>query len=137
MVGDSLPRSIQYTLTSDDTAALYSWTPRLMTELDKHRRSHGRELGPAARTACKTYLTIARATAMRYGFAPNQIDNVLYDAFGQRTVSTIFNPFNQYFVVMEVAPRYWQDPQMLERIYFSTAAGKPAGPRRLRRRAAL
>jgi multidrug efflux pump len=64
---------------------------------------------------------------MRYSFAPNQLDNVLYDAFGQRTVSTIFNPFNQYFVVMEVAPKYWQYPQMLDRMYLSTAAGNPSG----------
>jgi len=49
---------------------------------------------------------------------------VLYDAFGQRTVTTIFNPFNQYYVVMEVAPKYWQYPQMLDRIYLSAAAGK-------------
>ena len=54
---------------------------------------------------------------------PNQIDNVLYDAFGQRTVSTIYNPLNQYFVVMEVAPAYWQYPQSLNRIFLSTAAG--------------
>jgi multidrug efflux pump len=72
-------------------------------------------------------MTINRPTAMRYSFAPNQIDNVLYDAFGQRTVSTIFNPFNQYFVVMEVAPKYWHYPQMLDRIYLSTAAGNPSG----------
>jgi multidrug efflux pump len=64
---------------------------------------------------------------MRYSFQPNQIDNVLYDAFGQRTVSTIFNPFNQYFVVMEVAPKYWQYPQMLDRMYLSTAAGNASG----------
>jgi multidrug efflux pump len=75
----------------------------------------------------QTYVTISRETAMRYGFQPNQIDNVLYDAFGQRTVSTIFNPFNQYFVVMEVAPKYWQYPQMLGRMYLSTAAGNPTG----------
>jgi multidrug efflux pump len=68
-----------------------------------------------------------RATAARYSFAPNQIDNVLYDAFGQRTVSTIFNQLNQYFVVMEVAPVYWQYPQALDRIRFSTAAGNPSG----------
>jgi len=68
-----------------------------------------------------------RATAARYSFAPNQIDNVLYDAFGQRTVSTIFNQINQYFVVMEVAPKYWQYPQMLDRIRFSTAAGNASG----------
>jgi multidrug efflux pump len=65
--------------------------------------------------------------AARYTFAPNQIDNVLYDAFGQRTVSTIYNQINQYFVVMEVAPPYWQYPQTLERIRFSTAAGNPSG----------
>ncbi len=52
---------------------------------------------------------------------------MLYDAFGQRTVTTIFNPFNQYYVVMEVAPKYWQYPQMLDRTYLSTAAGNPTG----------
>jgi multidrug efflux pump len=52
---------------------------------------------------------------------------VLYDAFGQRTVSTIYNPLNQYFVVMEVAPDYWQYPQMLNQIYLSTAAGNATG----------
>jgi multidrug efflux pump len=73
-----------------------------------------------------------RATAARFGFAPNQIDNVLYDAFGQRTVSTIYNQINQYFVVMEVAPAYWQYPQMLDRIRFSTAAGNPSGTQQTR-----
>ena len=72
-------------------------------------------------------MTIGRQTAQRYSFQANQIDNVLYDAFGQRTVSTIFNPFNQYFVVMEVAPKYWQYPQTLSRTYFSTAAGNASG----------
>ena len=75
----------------------------------------------------QTYVTIDRATAARYGFAPNQVDAVLYDAFGQRTVSTIYNPYNQYFVVMEVAPKYWQHPQDLNRIFLSTAAGNVTG----------
>ena len=79
------------------------------------------------RTGCKTYVTIDRETAARYSLTPNQIDAVLYDAFGQRTVSTIYNPYNQYFVVMEVAPKYWQYPQQLNRIFFSTAAGNVAG----------
>ena len=61
------------------------------------------------------------------GVTPAAIDNVLYDAFGQRTVSTIFNQINQYFVVMEVAPKYWQYPQMIDRIRFSTAAGNASG----------
>jgi multidrug efflux pump len=52
---------------------------------------------------------------------------VVYDAFGQRTVSTIYNPYNQYFVVMEVAPKYWQYPEALNRIFLSTAAGIATG----------
>ena len=59
---------------------------------------------------------------------PAAIDNTLYDAFGQRQVSTIFNPLNQYHVVMELAPRYWQDPQTLGDIWVSTTGGaNPSG----------
>ncbi|MGF6917338.1 efflux RND transporter permease subunit [Paraburkholderia sp. 40] len=117
----------QYTLTSDDSAALFTWTPKLVAALSKER---GRLLdvnSDLQQNGLQTYLTINRATAARYGFAPNQIDNVLYDAFGQRTVSTIYNPLNQYFVVMEVAPEYWQYPETLNRIYLSTSAGNPTG----------
>jgi len=117
----------QYTLTSEDTAALYAWTPKLVAELNKDRGQLVDVNSDLQQNGLQTYVTISRETAMRYGFQPNQIDNVLYDAFGQRTVSTIFNPFNQYFVVMEVAPTYWQNPQMLERMRFSTAAGNPTG----------
>jgi multidrug efflux pump len=117
----------QYTLTSEDTAALSTWTPKLVTELGKHRDSVVDVNSDLQQNGLQSYLTIARATAMRYGFEPNQIDSVLYDAFGQRTVTTIFNPFNQYFVVMEVAPKYWQYPQMLDRTYLSAAAGNPSG----------
>ncbi|MBB5409722.1 multidrug efflux pump [Paraburkholderia sp. HC6.4b] len=117
----------QYTLTSDDSAALFAWTPKLVAALSKER---GRLLdvnSDLQQNGLQSYLTINRATAARYGFAPNQIDNVLYDAFGQRTVSTIYNPLNQYFVVMEVAPEYWQYPETLKRIYLSTSAGNPTG----------
>ncbi|WP_233833853.1 efflux RND transporter permease subunit [Paraburkholderia sp. ZP32-5] len=117
----------QYTLTSDDSAALFKWTPLLVTALSKQR---GRLLdvnSDLQQHGLQTYVTINRATAARYGFAPNQIDNVLYDAFGQRTVSTIYNPLNQYFVVMEVAPEYWQYPQTLNQIYLSAASGNPTG----------
>ena len=117
----------QYTLTSDDSAALFKWTPKLVTALSTQR---GRLLdvnSDLQQHGLQTYVTINRATAARYGFAPNQIDNVLYDAFGQRTVSTIYNPLNQYFVVMEVAPEYWQYPRTLDQIYLSTASGNPTG----------
>jgi multidrug efflux pump len=117
----------QYTLTSDDTAALYTWTPRLVTELGKYRDRLTDINSDMQQNGLQAFVTIGRQTAMRYGFEANQIDNVLYDAYGQRTVSTIFNPFNQYFVVMEVAPKYWQYPDMLNRTYFSTAAGNPSG----------
>jgi multidrug efflux pump len=117
----------QYTLTSEDTTALYAWTPKLLTELAKDRSQILDTNSDLQQNGLQTYITIARATAKRYGFEPNQIDSVLYDAFGQRTVTTIFNPFNQYFVVMEIDPKYLQFPQMLDRIYLSTAAGNPSG----------
>jgi multidrug efflux pump len=117
----------QYTLTSEDTAGLNIWTPKLLAELGKYRGELLDVNSDMQQNGLQTYVSISRSAAMRYGFVPNQIDNVLYDAFGQRTVSTIFNPFNQYFVVMEVAPKYWQFPQMLDRMYFSAAAGDASG----------
>ncbi|WDD90835.1 efflux RND transporter permease subunit [Burkholderia sp. FERM BP-3421] len=117
----------QYTLTSDDPRALYTWTPRLVAALGKYRGQLTDVNSDLQQNGLQTMVTIDRATAMRYGLQPNQIDSVLYDAFGQRTVSTIYNPLNQYFVVMEVAPQYWQYPQSLQRIFASTAAGNAAG----------
>jgi multidrug efflux pump len=117
----------QYTLTSEDKAALYAWTPQLVTELGKHRGQIMDINSDMQQNGLQAFVNIGRQTAMRYGFEANQIDNVLYDAFGQRTVSTIFNPFNQYFVVMEVNPKYAQYPQMLNRTYFSAAAGNASG----------
>jgi multidrug efflux pump len=117
----------QYTLTSEDNAALYAWTPRLVTELGKYRGQIIDINSDMQQNGLQAFVNIARQSAKRYGFEANQIDNVLYDAFGQRTVSTIFNPFNQYFVVMEVNPKYSQYPQILDRTYFSAAAGNASG----------
>ena len=75
----------------------------------------------------QTNVTIDRDTAMRLGLTLSAIDNTLYDAFGQRQVSTIYNPLNQYHVVMEVAPRYWQDPRTLDELYVSTSGANPTG----------
>ena len=88
----------------------------------------------------QTYINDRPRDGEPFGFAPNQIDSVLYDAFGQRTVTTIFNPYNQYFVVMEVAPKYWQYPRCSTGSLFSTAAGNAVrhaadpGPGRHRQR---
>jgi multidrug efflux pump len=117
----------QYTLTSDDPNALFKWVPKLVTALSKDRADVSDVNSDLQQNGLQIYVNMNRATAARYGFAPNQIDNVLYDAFGQRSVSTIFNQINQYFVVMEVAPKYWQYPQMIDRIRFSTAAGNASG----------
>jgi multidrug efflux pump len=117
----------QYTLTSDDPDALFKWVPKLVAALGKHRSQIVDVNSDLQQNGLQAYVNISRSTAMRYGFVANQIDNVLYDAFGQRTVSTIFNPLNQYFVVMEVAPEYWQYPQSLSGIYLSTAAGNASG----------
>ena len=117
----------QYTLTSDDSTALFKWTPLLVAALAKEHAQLLDVNSDLQQNGLQTYVNINRATAARYGFAPNQVDNVLYDAFGQRTVSTIYNPLNQYFVVMEVAPEYWQYPQTLSQIYLSKAAGNATG----------
>ncbi|WP_028212789.1 efflux RND transporter permease subunit [Paraburkholderia mimosarum] len=117
----------QYTLTSDDANALFSWVPRLVDELNKHRDQMTDVNSDLQQNGLEAYMTVQRTTAKRFGFDPNQIDNVLYDAFGQRTVSTIYNAINQYFVVMEVAPQYWQFPQSFEQIWLSTAAGNASG----------
>ncbi|VVD61471.1 efflux RND transporter permease subunit [Pandoraea commovens] len=117
----------QYTLTSDDAQALYKWVPKLVTELGKHRQAVLDVNTDLQQNGLQMYVDIHRQMASRFNLQPNQIDNVLYDAFGQRTVSTIYNPINQYFVVMEVAPQYWQYPTSLNQIYLSTAAGNASG----------
>jgi multidrug efflux pump len=75
----------------------------------------------------ETDITIDRDTAARLGLNVALIDNTLYDAFGQRQVSTIYNPRNQYHVVMEVAPKYWQNPETLKDVYVSTSGGAVSG----------
>jgi len=116
----------QYTLLSDDTSELYAWAPKLTaalmnSDIIKDVNSDQQQGG------LETDITIDRDTAMRLGLTLNAIDNTLYDAFGQRQVSTIYSAQNQYHVVMEVAPRYWQDPRTLDEIYVSTSGANPTG----------
>lgn len=125
--GQQSAAEYQYTLRGDDAQAIYKLIPSLIAELKKHPDQLTDVNTDMQQGGLQTYVTIDRATAARYTLTPNQIDQVLYDAFGQRTVSTIYDPYNQYFVVMEVAPKYWQYPLELNRIFFSTAAGNPTG----------
>ena len=118
--------SYQYTLQADTLDELNEWLPKITTALqdapqldgvDSDREDKGLEVA----------LSIDRATAARLGINASQIDNTLYDAFGQRQVSTIYNDLNQYHVVMGVAPEFWQSPDTLKDIYVSTSGGAVSG----------
>ncbi len=116
----------QYTLQGDSPEELNKWTPKLVAALQKSKvlTDVNSDLQQAG---LETFVQIDRDTASRLGITPYQIDNTLYDAFGQRQVSTIYSAINQYHVVMEVAPRYWQDPSSLKGIFVSTSGGNPSG----------
>ena len=116
----------QYTLQADSTAELYQWAPKLVTALE-HDPVLRDVNSDQQQKGLETNLVIDRATASRLGVNAAQIDNTLYDAFGQRQVSTIYSAQNQYHVIMEVAPRYWQSPESLRQIYVSTAGGNASG----------
>ncbi|HEX4157697.1 MAG TPA: efflux RND transporter permease subunit [Rhizomicrobium sp.] len=116
----------QYTLLGDSTKEVYEWAPKLMAAMQKDPTfvdvNSDQQQGGA-----QTGLTVNRDTASRLGLTMYQIDNTLYDAFGQRSVSTIYNALNQYHVVMEVAPRFWQRPSTLDQIWISTSGAQPSG----------
>jgi multidrug efflux pump len=129
MGGRSSRAQYQFTLQGDSTAELYAFAPRLVEAL-QHSPSLVDVNSDQQQGGLQTEIVIDRDTASRLGITPSQIDNTLYDAFGQRQVSTIYSAINQYHVVMEVAPRYWQDPEILKDIYVSVAAGNPSGTAR-------
>jgi multidrug efflux pump len=116
----------QFTLTDPDLAELYLWGPRILDAL-KNVPQITQANSDLQQGGLEADLSIDRATVGRLGLSTSQIDNTLYDAFGQRQVSTIYNALNQYHVVMEVAPKYWQDPQRLQDVYVSTAGGAVGG----------
>jgi multidrug efflux pump len=116
----------QYTLTGDDLNQIYAWTPKVTAALEKLPAITDVN-SDQDQKGLETDLVIDRATAARLGLAVSQIDNTLYDAFGQRQVSVIYTPKNQYHVVMEVAPQYWQSPDTLKELYVSTAGGPVGG----------
>jgi multidrug efflux pump len=116
----------QYTLQGNDVQELYTWAPRLAEALG-HTRLLTDVNSDQQQNGLQITVQLDRDTAARVGLNPATVDNTLYDAFGQRAVSTIFNPLNQYHVVMEVAPQYWQSPQALENLWVSTAGGSVSG----------
>jgi multidrug efflux pump len=124
--GRSSNAQYQYTILGDSTAEVYEWAPKLLAAMEKDKNfvdvsSDQQQKG------LETDIAVDRDSASRLGLTMYQIDNTLYDAFGQRSVSTIYNALNQYHVVMEVAPQYWQRPSILKQIWISTSGGQPSG----------
>ncbi|HUN69110.1 MAG TPA: efflux RND transporter permease subunit, partial [Burkholderiales bacterium] len=112
----------QFTLLADELEELRAWAPRVRSTLadlpelvDVNTDQQDKGL--------QTSLVIDRDTASRLGIATNAIDATLNDVFGQRLVSTIYNPLNQYRVVMEAAPQYWQDPESLRSVFVTATSG--------------
>lgn len=114
------PSSAMYdfSLQSDDLDLLREWTPKVVTALSnlpelKDVNTNQQDKGQ------RISLVVNREMAARYGISQAMIDSTLNDAFGQRQVSVIYNPLNQYRVVMELAPEYWQSPEALKQLYIS------------------
>jgi multidrug efflux pump len=113
----------QYTIQSDNLQDLVQWGPvllqqmrkiHLLTDVNTDQQNSG----------LQATLTYDRATASRLGITPQMLDNSLYEAFGQAQVSTMYTGINQYHVVLEVAPKYWQSPVNLSDVYIRASQGK-------------
>jgi multidrug efflux pump len=113
----------QYTIQSDSIDDLVAWGPRLLAEMRKQRILTDVNTDQQ-NSGLQASLVYDRDTASRLGITPKLIDNTLYEAFGQAQVSTMYTPLNQYHVVMEVAPQFWQDPASLNDIYIRPSVGK-------------
>jgi len=121
--GRSSSAQYQFTLYGDNIRDLTEWGPKVLNELrnipgvvdiNSDQQNGGLE----------TSLTIDRLAAARLGLTTAAIDNTLYDAFGQRQVSTIYKSLNQYHVVMSVEEEFWQDPQALKHVYLRGPTGQ-------------
>lgn len=113
----------QFTMRGDNLQDLTDYAPRMLRELrtipiiaDVNSDQQNRGL--------QAMVQYDRATAARFSISPQLIDNTLYDAFGQRQVSTMYTSLNQYHVIMEVAPEFWQSPSILHDIYVRSPAGQ-------------
>ncbi|HXM66457.1 MAG TPA: efflux RND transporter permease subunit [Candidatus Acidoferrum sp.] len=114
----------QYTLQGEDLNELNTWAPQLLAKM--RSISELRDVNTDQQDkGLQAQLVIDRDTASRLGIAAQDIDNALYDAFGQRQVSTMYRPLNQYHVVMEVAPAFQQTTEGLQNIYLRSSSGAP------------
>jgi len=121
--GHSSSALYQFTMRGDNLEDLTTYGPRMLqamrglheiSDVNTDQQNKG----------LQAVVQYDRETAARFGISPQLIDNTLYDAFGQRQVSTMYTGLNQYHVVMELAPRYWQDPKFLSQIYVLAPGGQ-------------
>jgi multidrug efflux pump len=112
----------QYTIQADNVDDLNRWGPILLANMKKlpglQDVNSDQQNG-----GLQSYLTYDRTAAARFGLTPQQLDSTLYGAFGQQETSVIYQPLNQYYVVMEAAPEYWQSPAGLKNIYLPNTGG--------------
>jgi multidrug efflux pump len=117
----------QYTLQGPTLEELNEWGPKIAAALQKETTILADVNSDQQNKGLEVDLVIDRDAAARLGVTVSQIDNTLYDAFGQRQVSTIYVARNQYHVIMEVAPRYWQNPETLKDVWVSTSGASVGG----------
>jgi multidrug efflux pump len=124
-VEDRVSRTqFQYSLEDPNIDELNNWAPRFIEALGKNPELRDVSSDQQDK-GLNLSVGIDRATAARLGVTPQNIDDTLYDAFGQRQVSTMYEALNQYHVVMEVAPQFQQTPEALQNIYLRSTAGTP------------
>ena len=113
----------QYTIQSDSLDDLVKWGPVLLSQMKKQHMLTDVN-SDQQNSGLQASLVYDRDTASRLGITPQMIDNTLYEAFGQAQVSTMYTALNQYHVVMEVSPQFWQNPSSLNDIYVRPSVGK-------------
>ena len=118
--GRSSNAMYQYTIQSDNVQDLSHWGPVLLTGMQKIPGFQDVS-SDAQNSGLQESLSYDRPTAARLGITPQSLDQSLYSAFGQSQVSIIYTQLNQYYVVLEVAPQYWQSPDGLKNIYLHTS----------------
>src|SRR6201995_1610725 len=125
--GRSSNAQYQYTLQGASLEELNEWAPKIAAALQRETATLADVNSDQQNKGLESDVTIDRDAAARLGITMSQIDNTLYDAFGQRQVSTIYVARNQYHVIMEVAPAYAQNPETLKEVYISTSGGPASG----------
>jgi multidrug efflux pump len=120
--GHQTAAQYQYSLQSDKLEDLMKWAP-VLTNIMKRMPQLTDVVSDQQNSGLEAGLEIDRPTASRLGITPQAIDNVLYDGFGEREVARTFSPMNQYYVVMEVDPKFWQTPDGLNQVFVPSATG--------------